>query len=59
MQIVNSPRKDGNDAFIVRKNQNVPLTDGRPLPPSLSWLTRSTDLTRTLPDWFVKRNRNR
>lgn len=54
MYLVRRLRKDGADAVVVRNNQNTPLTDGRPLPPSLSWMTRCTDLTKTVPDWMIK-----
>lgn len=56
MNVVNFPRKDGADAVVVRNNQNTPLTDGRPLPPALSWMTRCTDLTKTVPEWMTKRH---
>lgn len=53
MHTISKPRKDGVDTAVVRDNQNVPLTDGRPLPPALSWMTRCTDLTKTLPPWLT------
>ena len=53
MHTISKPRKDGVDTVVVRDNQNVPLTDGRPLPPALSWMTRCTDLTKTLPPWLT------
>lgn len=55
MYLVRRLRKDGGvDMFVVRQNSNVPLTDGRPLPPALSWMTRCTDLTKAVPDWMIK-----
>ena len=56
MILISQNRKGGVDMAVKRNNQNVPLTDGRPLPPALSWMTRCTDLTKTMPAWTIKNN---
>ena len=57
MKLVQVKRKDGGvDAFVIRDNQNVPMTDGRQRRPSGdSWMDRCTDLIKTLPLWLTER----
>ena len=56
MRTISKLRKDGVDTAIMRRNQNVSLTDGRHrLASSDSWMLRSPDLTRVLPEWLTKR----
>lgn len=54
---VTIPRKDGVDAYVVRRNNGnaSSATEGRKYPREEHWMINAPDLTSIPPLWALKR----